>query len=79
MSRNYGSVGSVRVFFTTSPGSATASPDAGEDFVSAAGWVSFSSRETEKRVAVTIIDDSRAERPETFYVNLTRVELLYPL
>ena len=77
--RHFGMEGQVRVFYTTTPGGASSEPDANQDFQATSGWLTFASNEVEKLISVKILDDAIAEPPETFYVNLTQVELQYPL
>ena len=77
--RKFGVEGQVRVFYTTTPATASSELDATQDFVATSGWLTFASDQTEKLISVQIVDDSMAEPPETFYVNLTQVELQYPV
>ena len=77
--RHFGLEGQVRVFYTTTPGTASSEPDANQDFKATSGWLTFATNQAEKLISVKVMDDATAEPPETFFVNLTRVELQYPL
>ena len=72
--RDSGQSGQVNVQYTTT--SSVAEDDA--DFIATSGWVTFSSNQNEATVSVLIINDDLPEPPEVFYVNLTRVELIFP-
>ena len=58
---------SVTVNYTTADGSATA----GEDYTRASGTLSFAPGETEKTVAVPVLDDAVDEGEETFTLRLS--------
>ena len=58
---------SVTVEYTTADGSATA----GEDYTRASGTLSFAPGETEKTVAVPVLDDAVDEGEETFTLRLS--------
>ena len=59
--------GPVAVAYTTADGTATA----GEDYTRASGTLSFAAGETEKTVAVPVLDDAIDEGEETFTLRLT--------
>ena len=58
---------SVTVEYTTADGSATA----GEDYTRTSGMLSFAAGETEKTVAVPVLDDAVDEGEETFTLRLS--------
>ncbi len=57
----------ITVNYATSNGTATA----GFDYVAATGTITFGANETQKLIAITILDDSLVENPENFFVTLT--------
>ena len=57
----------VTVAYATADGSA----QAGEDYTSASGTLTFSAGETEKTVSVTVLDDAVDEGEETFTLDLS--------
>jgi len=77
--RTGGSSGEVRVHYTTSPGTALPTPDPRALYQPAAGWLRYTDgglgRQT---VSVTVRDNGLLEGPRTFYVNITRLELILP-
>ena len=66
VSRKYGSKGTVTVGYCTVDGSATA----GRDYTKAEGELMFSPHELRKYIEVAIVDDTRYEADEEFYVHL---------
>ncbi|KAM9822621.1 adhesion G-protein coupled receptor V1 isoform 2-T2 [Syngnathus typhle] len=72
ISRTLGSLRSVWVTYQTSGSTAVS----GEDFASASGRLLFTPGLTARHVSVRILDDSLPEGPETFYVNITDVDLV---
>ena len=79
VSREYGAVGEVRVFYSTTPGSATSLIDVNQDFHAASGWLDFRNNQRRMTIGIDIIDDNIAEGPEEFFLNITGVELLQPV
>ena len=65
--------GTVTVDYATADGSATA----GEDYTAASGTLSFAAGETEKTVAVALLDDAKDEGEETFALNLSNASGAY--
>jgi hypothetical protein len=61
------SVSTVTVDYATSGGTATA----GEDFITAAGKLTFDPGDTSKTISVTVNGDNKFETDESFYLNLT--------
>ena len=59
--------GSVAVDYATSDGTASA----GEDYTAASGTLTFAPGETEKAVAVAVLDDAKDEGEETFTLMLS--------
>lgn len=76
--RKFGSVGQVRLGFTTHPGSASSLRDREQDFRAQSGFLSFTPGQSEATISIAIVNDMRAEGPENFFVNLTSIELLLP-
>lgn len=72
INRSLGTLGSVWVSYQTSGNTATS----GEDFAPASGRVLFTPGETSQQITLHIQDDSLPEGPETFFLNITDVELL---
>ena len=64
--RSNGGIGSVSVPYTVNAGTATA----GLDYTAAAGTLTFADGELSKTIAVSIINDTLVENPETFTVIL---------
>ena len=77
--RYHGSSGEVRVRYTIVSGTARPTPDPQALYVPQSGWLLFTSgglgRQT---VSVTLRDNGLLEGPRTFYVNITRLELIEP-
>ena len=73
--RRDGSSGQVRVQYTTTSGTAVAN----EDFFETTGTLMFENGVGQQNIIVTIRPDDTPEGAEYFYVNLTSVELVYPL
>ncbi|XP_048257204.1 adhesion G-protein coupled receptor V1-like isoform X2 [Haliotis rufescens] len=77
--REQGTEGSIRVFFVTSTATGLA-PDnravAGVDYVSRQGSVTMAGGIREAEVAITVKQDNLPEPDESFYVNITSVELV---
>lgn len=67
-----GSLGAVWLTYQTSGGSA----DSGDDFAAASGRLLFSPGQTSQPLTLLILDDSLPEGPETFFLNITKVELV---
>jgi uncharacterized delta-60 repeat protein len=66
--RSGGNAGSVSVDFATAPGSA----EAGEDYIHAAGTLSWNDGEYgDRTITVDLIDDELAEQPEDFSMRLS--------
>ena len=72
--RTKGLVGQVQVRYTTSPGTATT----GQEFYPAAGVLVFENGVDSKFVTVSLQPDDIPEGPETFFINITSVQLLSP-
>ena len=72
--RTKGLVGQVQVRYTTSPGTATT----GQDFYPAAGVLVFENGVDSQFVQVSLRPDDIPEGPETFFINITSVQLLSP-
>ncbi|XP_075895105.1 adhesion G-protein coupled receptor V1 isoform X2 [Nelusetta ayraudi] len=70
--RSLGSLGAVWLTYQTSGGSA----DSGDDFAAASGRLLFSPGQTSQPLTLLILDDSLPEGPETFFLNITKVELV---
>lgn len=64
--RQFGSLGTATVQFSTTNGTAAA----GSDYVTASGTITFADGETNKTVAITILNDNLPEAMETFDVRL---------
>jgi len=77
--RYHGSSGEVRVHYTTSPGTAQPVTDPRALYVPASGWLVYSDgglgRQT---VSVLLRDNGLLEGPQSFFVNITRLELVDP-
>lgn len=77
--RQYGSAGQVRVYYTTSSGSALAAPADNALFVATSGWLMFEDGgQGVQTLSVSVMDNGLLEGPKTFYVNLTQIELVQP-
>ena len=76
--RNFGSNGNIRVYYQTEDGSAHSVAGLDPDYRATQNYLTFLDQQTELNFRLEILDDAIAEHPEEFYVNLTRVELLYP-
>ena len=63
--REAGSIGPATVTYATSPGTATTA-----DYVSATGTLEFADGETQKTIALRIVDDNIDEETQTFTVSL---------
>uniref|UniRef100_A0A672JI01 Adhesion G-protein coupled receptor V1 n=1 Tax=Salarias fasciatus TaxID=181472 RepID=A0A672JI01_SALFA len=72
VTRSFGSVASVWVTYETSGHTALS----GIDFAPTSGRLLFNPGQTSKQVAVHILDDNLPERPEMFFLNMTKVELV---
>ncbi|XP_064619709.1 adhesion G-protein coupled receptor V1-like [Lineus longissimus] len=70
--RDFGTVGQVKVSYTTWQSTAKE----GEDFTAESGEMTFANGEREQKLQVSILQDIRPEGPEEFCVNITKVELL---
>ncbi|KAJ8414918.1 hypothetical protein AAFF_G00024410 [Aldrovandia affinis] len=70
--RSMGVFGSVWLYYETVSSVAVS----GSDFAQAAGRLLFAPGVDTRSIAVEILDDSLAEGPEEFYLNITHVELL---
>jgi len=77
--RYHGSSGEVRVHYTTSRGTAPPAPELQALYVPVSGWLVYHDgglgRQT---VSVTLQDNGLLEGPQTFFVNVTRLELIEP-
>eukprot|EP00058_Branchiostoma_floridae_P024219 XP_002609709.1 hypothetical protein BRAFLDRAFT_102479 [Branchiostoma floridae] len=73
--RRDGPLGQVRITYSTTPGTATP----GLDYRTRNGELIFNDQEEFKSITVQIQPDALPEGPETFYVNLTSVQLLAPM
>jgi len=77
--RHDGSSGEVRVHYTTTPGTAHLSPHQSALYVPSSGYLVYSDgglgRQT---LSVTLLDNGQLEGPRTFFVNITRLELIEP-
>jgi len=77
--RYRGSSGEVRVHYTTTVGTARPAPDQRALYVPSSGWLVFSDgRLGQQTVSVVLLDNGLLEGPQTFYVNITRLELVEP-
>ena len=76
--RNFGSLGQVRIGFSTSPGTASSVIDNQQDFRAQAGYLTFTQGQTRKTISIGLVNDVLAEGPEDFYVNITTIELQQP-
>jgi len=74
-----GSSGEVRVHYTMSPGTARPVPDPRALYVPVSGWLVYNDgglgRQT---VSVMLRDNGLLEGPQTFFVNITQLELVEP-
>ncbi len=77
--RKYGDSGRVRIGFTTSPGSASSTVDGNQDFRAQSDYLVFTHGQSEKTISIGLVNDRRPEGPETFFMNLTSIELQEPL
>ncbi len=64
--------------YTTTPDTAHSDLAEDPDFYGVSGWLGFNDGESRKTFTVSLVDDSLPEGPETFFANLTRVELVFP-
>jgi len=79
IARYYGSAGKVRVRYTTTAGTAHPAPDQRALYVPASGWLVFSDGGLgQQTVSVMLLDNGLLEGPQTFYVNITHLELIEP-
>jgi len=77
--RHHGSSGEVRVHYTTSPGTARPSPHRRALYVPVSGWLVFTDGALgHHTVSVMLMDNGVLEGPQTFFVNITRLELIEP-
>lgn len=72
VNRSLGTLGTVQVTYQTSGNTALS----GVDFAPASGRLLFTPGQTSQQVTLHIQDDSLAEGPEMFFLNITEVELV---
>ncbi|XP_066273052.1 adhesion G-protein coupled receptor V1-like isoform X1 [Branchiostoma lanceolatum] len=73
--RRDGPLGQVRITYSTTPGTATP----GLDYRTRNGELIFNDQEEFKSITIQIQPDALPEGPETFFVNLTSIQLLAPM
>jgi len=77
--RYHGSSGEVRVHYTTTAGTARPSPDLQALYMPSSGWLVFSDGGLgQQSVSVDLLDNGLLEGPQTFFVNITHLELAEP-
>lgn len=77
--RTEGSSGDVRVHYTTTPGTASPSPDPQALYVPMSGWLVFTDGGLgQQTVTVRVTDNGLLEGPREFFVNITHLELVEP-
>ena len=77
--RYHGSSGDVQVYYTTTAGTARPSPDPQALYMPSSGWLVFSDGGLgQQSVSVDLLDNGLLEGPQTFFVNITHLELAEP-
>lgn len=76
--RKFGSSGQVRVYYMTSPGNATSTPEPNADYVASSGWLTYNEGLTQQTVTIQIYNNNIPQGPVEFYLNLTKLELISP-
>jgi len=77
--RDRGSSGEVRVHYTTAPGTALPTPDPSALYHPVSGWLSYADAGLGRQtVSVLLRDNGLLDGPQTFYINITRLELVEP-
>ena len=69
----------VNIYYTTTAGTASDTQDESQDFQGTSGRLTFANSRDRQNIMVYLVDDNVAEGPENFYVNITRVELVFPV